>query len=114
MPNNNGSPQDPHVNADTRPDVHSGNDQRRQGGYVGDQLFLELEFEDGWADDLASPRPAKMSGRYEDPPPGYEWVFRPYRFNPVTGRIEFPRGAKVFRWLAPISDKNEKRPGSGR
>jgi len=39
--------------------------------------------------------------RKKPPPPGFKWIFRPYRLNPKTGRLEYPHNGRVFRMLVP-------------
>jgi hypothetical protein len=40
----------------------------------------------------------------EPPPPGYTYVFRRWKTDEKTGRRVYPKKAKAFRMLVPISD----------
>ncbi|WP_199738750.1 hypothetical protein [Corallococcus sp. CA054B] len=42
--------------------------------------------------------------KHEPAPPGYRYVFRRWKTDEKTGRRVYPKKAKVFRMLVPISD----------
>lgn len=38
---------------------------------------------------------------YDEAPPGFEWVYRPWVTDPKTGKRRYPKNARVFKLLVP-------------
>ncbi|MEA3207889.1 MAG: hypothetical protein QOE70_946 [Chthoniobacter sp.] len=38
---------------------------------------------------------------YDEAPPGYVWVYRPWVTDPKTGQRRYPKRARVFKLLVP-------------
>jgi hypothetical protein len=41
----------------------------------------------------------------DDDRPGFKKIFRPWRKNPKTGRVEYPRNGRVFVMWVPIGEE---------
>ncbi len=41
----------------------------------------------------------KRFGFYDEAPPGYEWIFRPWITDPKTGQRRYPKNSRFFKLL---------------
>jgi hypothetical protein len=39
---------------------------------------------------------------YNEAPPGYEWIFRPWVTDPKTGKRRYPKTARFFKLLVKL------------